>query len=160
MRLTGFVYIFTLGSIIHQCGTTQQKDLNQFMVDSWQTSFIKITMPTHMGSDTTSVYEDKFTKKNTFLAQSVYRNDGTFEAWYLSPKGERKNRTTGQWQASGDSLNLSYVFNKKDVRVHYQITETNEGFEGVSVSDWDNDGVKDDTLIMRTKRIDLTVEKK
>lgn len=53
----------------------------------------------------------------------------------------------------GDSLQVSFFYNNKEMKVSYKITKTEEGFMGESKYDWDNDGVADDFLTMKTKEI-------
>lgn len=125
------------------------------MLNTWQTSYIKIEMPTAYGKDSTYVFEDNFSKKNAILAQSIYKNDGTFTAWYLHPNKTKTGETHGTWKIKGDSLLISYTYLGKESNPSYYITKTNEGFEAKSIYDWDNDKEKDDILIMKTKKINF-----
>lgn len=125
------------------------------MVNSWQTSYIRISMPTHQGSDTIHVFEDDFMSSNGMKAQSQYHSDGTFESWYVHD-GKESNRTSGKWKIIGeDSLQIEYHYDNRDVKTTYFINAIEDGFKGVNIYDWDNDGVKDDTLLMKTKSIEL-----
>lgn len=155
-----FILFFTLifSVFFKQCNKLSKPHLDEFMIGSWQTSYIKIKMPTHNGSDTISVYEDSFVTKNAYRAQSTYHDDKTFDAWYLSPKGEQRGKTTGEWTTKGDSLVISYTNNEEYIEVTYFIKQLGNAFSGRSISDWDNDEVEDDTLIMRGNRIELENE--
>lgn len=152
MRLITILCFVSLGGTLNSCNSSSL-DLDRFMLSSWQTSYIKITMPTYQSSDTTSIFEDSFQKPGSVVAQSTYHFDKTFEAWYLSPEGKQMNKSFGNWATNGDSLILSYTYNKKEVNISYFIEQRNDEFSGKSISDWDNDGIHDDTLIMRSRKI-------
>lgn len=51
-----------------------------FMVDSWETTYLKIEMYTVNKTDSLQVYEDKFDDNPELVAQSKYNKDGTFSA--------------------------------------------------------------------------------
>lgn len=123
------------------------------MVADWQTTYLKIEMPTYMNSDSTYVFEDRFENNPTRVAQSSYRNDGTFSAWFLTSDGVKVDETTGTWFVEKDSLQVSFFYGGKQVVTRYFIEETPEGFKGTNRYDWDNDGANDDLLLMKTKRI-------
>lgn len=135
----------------------QEKPLSEYMVENWQTSYIKIDMPTYKKSDSTFVYEDDFSKADAALAKSSYVADGSFTAWYET-KGKPTVPTKGTWSAKKDSLFISYFYDGRTVNVAYKIEKTEEGFLGKSIYDWDEDGEFDDTLIMKTKRITAPVK--
>lgn len=122
------------------------------MLHTWETEYIKITMPTQNGTDSLFVYEDDFSKPNSIKAQSIYFSDGTFESWYLK-NNKPMNKTKGNWHTKGDSLYIDYFYNQRQVKATYFIKITKNGFHGKSIYDWDNDGQKDDTLIMKSKRL-------
>lgn len=156
MRLLFLIYFLAASSLVNQCDSRKTSNLDKFMQSSWQTSYIKITMPTHTGTDTMFIFEDSFKSANSIKAQSIYLANHTFEAWYLSSEGEQLNKTSGQWNTKGlDTLILSYTYNDRIVEVNYFIQPEKDGFLGRSIHDWDNDGIKDDTLIMKSKRIQL-----
>ena len=129
--------------------------LKDFMVGNWETQYIKIEMPTVNKTDSTSVFEDDFSKPNTGRAQSTYNNDGTFSAWFKQPDGKKVGETKGTWKTKGDSLYVDYPYLGKQVQAWYFIKQNNNKFEGKVVYDWDGDGEFDDTLQMKSKRIDL-----
>lgn len=136
--------------------TTASKPLlKNFIVGSWQTTYLKITYPTANDTDSTSVFEDDFSKPTAGKAQSTYNNDGTFTAWFIQPDGKKVGETTGKWSTKGDSLLVDYPYLGNQVKAWYTIKQTEKGFNGTSIFDWDNDGENDDTLIMKTKRINL-----
>ncbi len=143
--------IFVLGILIAAC--TNEKSLQEYMTGSWQTTYLKIKMPTYQKSDALEIYEDKFDKNPTLIAQSTYNADGTFNAWFINKKGEKVSETDGKWSTEKDSLFVAFFYNDKEIKVSYHITKTDEGFLGKSTNDWDNDGEFDDFLIMKTKRI-------
>lgn len=148
-----FTIIF--GLVLMSCKTSEEKKLNDFMVASWQTSYIKIEMPTANGKDSATVYEDDFSKKGVTIAQSKYHKDGTFKAWYVKADGTKMGETNGKWHVKNDSLFVEYIFQGKTAKPSYFITKTTNGFEGKSIYDWDGDGEKDDVLLMKSKRINL-----
>jgi len=131
----------------------REKSLNEYMVDTWETTYLKIEMPTFQKSDSTSVFEDTFQNNPLRRAQSSYKNDGTFVAWFLDRENKRQGDAPGKWKMEGDSLHIEYFYGGRDVKVAYHIQKTEEGFVGVSKYDWDEDGEFDDLLTMRTKRI-------
>lgn len=135
--------------------TSEEKNLNKFMLGSWQTEYIKIEMATVNKTDSLQVFEDDFSKQNSGRAQSMYKKDGTFSAWFLQPDGKRVGETVGNWKTKGDSLFVDYPYVGKQVQAWYHIKQKENGFEGTVIYDWDNDGEFDDTLFMKTKRIDL-----
>ena len=134
--------------------------LKEYMTNSWQTSYIKIEMPTYQKKDTINVFEDTFENNPPRIAQSQYNADGTFVAWYVTPTGFRLGDTPGTWTAAGDSLFIEYEYNGTLRKVPYHIKRVKEGFEATSKYDWDEDGEYDDILFMRTKRIVLEEEEK
>ena len=123
------------------------------MADSWETTYIKIDMPTYQKTDSTFVFEDDFKNNPPRRARSIYKADGTFTAWYVNQKEEKKEESIGKWNVRNDSLFVEYFYNGKNVKTAYSIKKSAEGFIGKSVFDWDNDGEFDDVLIMKTKRI-------
>lgn len=135
---------------------TDKKDLRQFMINSWQTTYIKIEMPTYNNSDSLYVYEDRFETKPTLIAQSQYHKDGTFSAWYLTQDGEKQSESKGVWEVQGDSLTVNYTYNNQEQHYSYHIQMMDSGFVASSLSDWDNDGKKDDLLLMKTKSVKFT----
>ena len=100
MKTKLILFAFIFGMLFAAC-KKEKKSLNDFMIGNWQTEYIKIEMPTVNKTDSTSVFEDDFSKPNVGRAQS-----------------------------------------------------TDEGFTGKVIYDWDNDGEFDDTLIMKTKRLE------
>lgn len=151
MKLKNVVIIIFFGTVIVSC--KKEKLLQDYMVDSWQTTYLKIEMPTYEKSDSLEIYEDKFENSPELIAQSTYKKDGTFSAWFLNKKGEKISNSEGKWSAQNDSLNVEFFYNGKSMQVSYHITKTAEGFLGKSLYDWDNDGEFDDLLTMKTKRI-------
>lgn len=147
-----FLFLF-FGIFLMACNN--DKNLDVFMVDSWQTTYLKIEMPTYKKSDSLEIYEDKFDKKTSLFAQSTYHADGTFSAWFINQKGEKIANSSGKWHTQGDSLNVHFFYNGKQMEIQYKITKTSEGFIGNSTYDWDEDGDLDDLLTMKTKRIQL-----
>ena len=92
----------------------QKPNLQEYMVDSWQTTYLKIDMPTFQKSDSTNVFEDKFENNPQITARSSYSSDGTFMAWYLNQNGEIiGEKTPGTWQVKGDSLYVQYDYEGK-----------------------------------------------
>ena len=153
MRTSYIITVIIFGILFAACKQEKKAALNDYMVGSWQTEYIKIEMPTINKTDSTSVFEDNFSKPNTGRAQSTYKKDGTFKAWFQQPNGKKTGETNGYWKTKNDSLYVDYPYLGKQVQAWYKITKTKEGFEGKVVYDWDNDGEFDDTLIMKTKRI-------
>ena len=50
-----FIYVFLFfGMLFVSCST--DKNSKEFMVNSWQTTYLKIEMPTHQKSDSLNVY--------------------------------------------------------------------------------------------------------
>lgn len=151
MKKIAFILLF--GIVFVSCN--QEKALQEYMTKSWQTDYIKIEMPTYRSSDSTYVFEDDFKNNPPRIAQSQYKSDGTFVAWYLDPSGNRLGDAPGTWKIKGDSLMIEYEYNGRVSKVSYHIKKTEEGFEGTSKYDWDEDGENDDLLIMKTKQIEL-----
>ncbi len=127
--------------------------LQKFMIGDWETSYIKITYPTYKKSDSTYVFEDDFSKPNSGKAQSTYKKDGTFSAWFLLANKKKVGETTGNWKTKGDSLHVDYQYQGKQVQAWYAIQPTEKGFQGKVIYDWDDDTEFDDELLMKTKRL-------
>jgi hypothetical protein len=149
MKKIAFILVF--GMLFLAC--KQEESLKEYMTDSWQTTYMKIEMPTVQKSDSTSVFEDKFEGKSARVAQSSYKDDGTFVAWFLDKEGKRQTESSGTWEVKKDSLRIEFFYGGRDVKVWYHIEKTKEGFQGTSKYDWDEDGEFDDLLVMKTKRI-------
>lgn len=135
--------------------TPKEKTLKDYMTDSWQTTYIKIEMPTFQKSDSTSVFEDKFENNPARIVQSRYKKDGTFSTWSLNREGKRYGDSSGTWKIKKDSLYLEFFYDGREVKEAYRIEKIENGFKGISKYDWDKDGEYDDLLTMKTKRIDL-----
>ena len=151
MKLKSIFYLAVFGMLFAAC--KNEKSLSDYMTTDWQTSYIKIEMPTAYGKDSLQVYEDDFSKKNAVIAQSSYKNDGTFKAWYIRPDGSKAGESDGKWKVEGDSLFIEYSVQGKLIKPSYYIEKTDEGLLAKSKHDWDNDGEFDDFLIMKTKKL-------
>ena len=151
MKVKTFLMLLVVfGMFFASC--KQNLSTKEFMVDSWETTYLKIEMPTYNKSDSLVIFEDKFDNNPARIAQSKYNADGTFSAWFIN-KGEEKGESKGTWNVKSDSLYIAFFYGGRDVKVAYYITKTDEGFLGESKYDWDEDGEIDDTLLMKTKRI-------
>ena len=145
-----FILIFSI-TLIYAC---QKKSMDEFdMVNKWQTTYLKVEMPTASKSDSLKVIEDRFDNNPERVAQSQYFADGTFSAWFLTKEGKQVDRTTGKWSMKEDTLFVDFVYGWKTVTVGYKIIPIENGFKGISKYDWDNDGEYDDLLTMKTKMI-------
>ena len=153
MKTKSYFFILLFGILFASCEPAlSTKD---FMVDSWETTYLKIEMYTVNNTDSLHVYEDKFDNNPELVARSQYNNDGTFSAWFKNTKGEQISKAIGKWDVVGDSLKVSYNYGGKEKNVSYLIERTTEGFIGTSKYDWDEDGTLDDLLTMKTKRIKI-----
>ncbi|MGB1041935.1 MAG: hypothetical protein ACPGU6_00945 [Tenacibaculum sp.] len=141
------------GMLFAACKQEKKDNLQEYMIGNWQTEYIKIEMPTINKTDSTSVFEDDFSKPNVGRAQSAYYKDGTFSAWFKQADGKKVGETKGNWKTKNDSLYVDYPYLGKQVQAWYKINKTQQGFDGKVIYDWDNDGEFDDTLFMKTKRI-------
>ena len=150
-----FACIILLGFLFISCSSSKGKPLQNYMIGHWQTEYIRIEMTTVNKSDSVSVFEDDISKPKTGRAQSNYKKDGTFSVWFKTPEGKRIGETNGNWHTKSDSLYVDYFYSGKQVQAWYLITKTSEGFNGKAIYDWDSDGEFDDTLFMKTKRLDL-----
>lgn len=151
MKMKKIIFIFFFGMLIVAC--KKEKSLETYMIASWQTTYLKLEMPTYEKSDSLYVFEDKFDKDPALIARSVYHKDGTFDAWFVNKEGEKISESDGNWFVKNDSLFVDFTYNNQNIKVGYHIEKTSEGFLGKSVFDWDNDGAFDDFLTMKTKRI-------
>ncbi|QXP73034.1 hypothetical protein H0I31_04875 [Tenacibaculum sp. AHE15PA] len=145
--------IISFGILFVSCNQHKKTTLSNYLVGNWETTYLKIKMITVNKTDSTSVFEDDFNKPNSGKAQSSYKKDGTFSAWFKQPNGEKLDQTNGKWKMKKDSLFIDYFYMGKQVQAWYKIQQIENGFKGTSIYDWDNDGQADDTLIMNTKRI-------
>ena len=151
MKVKTFLAIAVFGMLFVAC--KNEKSLSDYMITDWQTSYIKIEMPTAYGKDSLQVYEDNFSKENAVFAQSSYKNDGTFNAWYIKPNGAKAGESKGKWKVEGDSLFIEYSVQGKLIKPSYYIEKTKEGLLAKSKHDWDNDGASDDFLTMELKNL-------
>lgn len=153
MKLKKLTILLSVVAMATACTKTEQKPLNEFMLGKWQTKYIKIDMPTAANTDSTIVFEEKFDKPNPTVAQSIYKADGTFTSWFLKPDGTKESETIGKWETKGDSLFVDYKHIGKNVKAWYYIKQLKNGFEGTSVHDWDWDNEHDDTLFMKSEKL-------
>ncbi|CAM1341621.1 hypothetical protein [Tenacibaculum amylolyticum] len=156
MNIRLFSILVSFGLIFAACKSekkTQKKSLQDYMVGSWETSYIKIDYPTYKKADSAFVFEDDFSSPTSGRAQSKYNADGTFSAWFKQPDSSKVGETTGNWKTKGDSLYIDYPYLGKQVEAWYLIKPTKEGFEGTVIYDWDDDGESDDTLFMKSKKL-------
>lgn len=151
MKLKYILLFIVFGMLFAAC--SKEKSIKKFMVDSWQTTYLKIEMHTVNNTDSLQVYEDKFENNPELVAQSKYNKDGTFSAWFKNLKGEKISPSEGTWNVINDSLFVEFNYNGRDMKVGCHITATQERFIGKSSYDWDEDGFFDDILTMKTKRI-------
>lgn len=131
----------------------EEKSLDRYMVGTWETSYLRIEYTTYQKTDSSFVFEDNFSKPNTGRAQSEYKNNGTFTAWFKQPNGSKVGETNGNWKTKGDSLYVDYTYLGKQVQTWYVIKPTEEGFTGKVMYDWDDDKEFDDILLMKTKKL-------
>lgn len=155
MKTKQFGFIALFGMLFASC--SQEQSTKEYLTDSWETSYIKIEMPTYQKSDSTFIFEDDFKINPPRRARSKYNDDGTFSAWFVNQKDEKQGESSGKWKVKNDSLFIEYFYLGRDIKVRYLIERTAEGFIGESTYDWDDDGAFDDFLIMKTKRV--TIEK-
>ncbi|WP_439129823.1 hypothetical protein [Polaribacter sp.] len=151
MKLKISIYFLVFCMLFAAC--SKEKSIENFMVDSWQTTYLKIEMNTVNKTDSLQVYEDKFDNNPELIAQSKYNKDGTFSAWFKNQKGEKISPSNGTWSVINDSLFVEYHYNGRDMKVGYHIKKTDKGFVAKSKYDWDEDGDYDDILTMKTKKI-------
>ena len=136
-------------------GCQSEKSLKEYMTDSWQTTYIKLKMPSYEKSDSLQVFEDHFENNPERIAQSKYNQDGTFSAWFVERDGSIVEDSNGKWKVDKDSLFIEFFYDGRDMKVSYHIEKIKEGFKATSKYDWDNDGEFDDLLEIKTKRIVL-----
>ncbi|MBL4605363.1 MAG: hypothetical protein JKY02_06830 [Flavobacteriaceae bacterium] len=153
MTLKNLLPCLVFGILFASC--KKENTLQDYMADSWQTTYLKIEMPTFQKSDSINVFEDKFENNPARIAQSSYNEDGTFVAWFLDKERKRQGDSSGKWNVKGDSLYVAFFYGGRDVKVAYHIQMTEGGFIGTCIYDWDEDGEFDDLLVMKTKRINL-----
>lgn len=151
MKVDNLFLIIVFGLLFTSC--KKEKTLQEYLTDSWQTTYLKIEMPTVNKTDSLSVYEDKFDDDPEIIAQSKYNADGTFSAWFINKKGEKNSESKGTWSLKKDSLHIAYFYRGRDIKVAYLVIKTAAGFNAKSLFDWDEDGEFDDTLLMKTKHI-------
>ncbi len=159
MKIKYFFTALIFGILFVACKQEKKEPttllLKEYMIGSWETTYLKIKYLTANETDSTVVFEDDFSKPNSGKGQSVYNHDGTFSAWFLQTNGKKVGKTKGKWKTNGDSLFVNYQYLEKQVQAWYNVTQTNAGFSAVSTYDWDDDGEFDDTLLMITKKIQL-----
>lgn len=155
MKKIKIVISFIMIMLLALACKEKKKPLSTYMIGNWETSYIKIEMATVNKTDSTSVFEDDFSKPNSGKAQSNYKKDGTFTAWFKLADGKKTGETGGIWKTKNDSLYVEYPYLGKQVKAWYRITQTSEGFDGKVIYDWDNDGDSDDILYMKSKKIAL-----
>ena len=151
MKFFRFSILLLFGMLFVACA--KEQSLQNYMVNSWQTTYLEIEMPTYQSSDSTYTFIDKFDNNPELIAQSKYNDDGTFSAWFINTKGEKINNSNGTWLVKNDSLHVEFFYNGVTTKASYAIEETENGFIGKSKYDWDNDGEFDDLLTMKTKRL-------
>ncbi len=151
MKIKFFLFTVLFGMLFASC--SREKSTEEYLIDSWETTYLKIDMPTYQKSDSTVVFEDEFLNNPPRRAQSKYNRDGTFSAWFINQKGEKQGESTGNWNVKNDSLFVEFFYEGRDVKVGYLIEKTVAGFVGKCKYDWDVDGEFDDVLLMKTKRI-------
>jgi len=151
MKTKTFLLILIFGTFFVSC--KQEQSLKEYMVNSWETTYLKLEMPTYQKSDSLQVYEDRFDDNPERIARSKYNPDGTFIAWFVTQQGETISDSNGKWNVENDSLFVDFFYGGKDVKASYHITKTADGFLGKSKYDWDNDGDFDDVLTMKVKKI-------
>jgi len=151
MKIESFLFAVLFGILFASC--SKDKSIKNYVIDSWETTYLKIEMKTYQKSDSTFVFEENFLNNPLIKVQSKYNKDGTFSAWFINRKGDKKSESTGKWHVKNDSLFVDFFYGGSHVKAGYLIEKTIEGFKGTSKYDWDKDGEYDDFLIMKTKRL-------
>lgn len=147
--------LFFLAFILIILSCKKKDTLQEYMIGSWETTYIRIEMPTFMKSDSTNIFEDTFDNNPTRIVQSTYNKDGSFSTWSLNQEKKKYGESKGTWNIKGDSLYIEFFYDGRNVKEAYQIQKIENGFQGKSKYDWDNDGEFDDNLLMKTKKLVL-----
>ena len=151
MKTKTLFFIALFGMLFASC--EPELSTKDYMINSWETTYLKIEMETVNNTDSLNVVEDKFDNNPELVAQSKYNKDGTFSAWFKNKQGNHVSNSSGKWNVVEDSLTVEFHYGGRDMKVSYHITKTENGFVGKSIYDWDNDGKFDDLLTMKTKII-------
>ncbi|MCL7752867.1 hypothetical protein [Polaribacter sp. Z022] len=151
MKTKTLFFITLFGMLFASC--EPELSTKDYMINSWETTYLKIEMETVNNTDSLNVVEDKFDNNPELVAQSKYNKDGTFSAWFKNKQGNHVSNSSGKWNVVDDSLTVEFHYGGRDMKVSYHITKTENGFVGKSKYDWDNDGKFDDLLTMKTKII-------
>ena len=151
MKTKTLFFISLFGMLFASC--EPELSTKDYMINSWETTYLKIEMETVNNTDSLNVVEDKFDNNPELVAQSKYNKDGTFSAWFKNKQGNHVSNSSGKWNVVEDSLTVEFHYGGRDMKVSYHITKTENGFVGKSIYDWDNDGKFDDLLTMKTKII-------
>ncbi|WP_298882195.1 hypothetical protein [uncultured Polaribacter sp.] len=151
MKTKTLFFITLFGMLFASC--EPELSTKDYMINSWETTYLKIEMETVNNTDSLNVVEDKFDNNPELVAQSKYNKDGTFSAWFKNKQGNHVSNSSGKWNVVEDSLTVEFHYGGRDMKVSYHITKTENGFVGKSKYDWDNDGKFDDLLTMKTKII-------
>ena len=123
MKTKTFLYIAVFGTLFASCNL--EKSTKEYMTDSWETTYLKIDMMTYQKSDSTFVFEDDFKNNPPRRAQSTYNKDGTFSAWFINQKGEKKEESVGKWNVKNDSLLIEYFYGGRAVSYTHLTLPTN-----------------------------------
>lgn len=150
--MKNIIYLWLSFFCLSACKT--EFNLKKYMVGSWETTYIKV-ITTKNKLDETQVYEDDFKKPQSVKAQSTYYDNGSFKAWYIMPNGEKKGETLGKWQCANDTLKVNYKYNGRTIKAKYKVEKTKNGFKAKSIYDWNNNGIANDTLYMKSKKIEI-----
>ncbi|MEZ4978197.1 MAG: hypothetical protein R2772_02770 [Chitinophagales bacterium] len=127
-------------------------EIDMAMVGIWYSNVLDIVFDFDSDSAKQIVVLKKDFPEKLGIAEveAIYKEDGSFSSSYFGLDGTILQTEEGTWYAKGDSLYIAYFSEgiEKTFAYHYEVKE----LEGVftSLMDWDQDGSKDDRLILKS----------
>lgn len=95
MKTLRIIVLFCTAIAIVSCATEEEK-MTSYMTGKWESSYLKLELPTFQKKDTLIEYDIDFQNpddpraKQQGKSYSLHKADGTFETWQ-----EKKRKTNG-----------------------------------------------------------------
>ena len=132
------------------------KSTEEQLVGEWRNTYLKVTMPGHKNTDTTSVLEvTEATWQEQLKIQPIrtfFRSDGTFNSEHRNLNDSIVYNPAGKWFVRDNTLHMTDTFPKPGVTYKFKVDINDRIAEFRGLLDWDGDGKEDDEYIGRQRK--------
>lgn len=147
-KIIGTLILGTL--VIWACQREEQQekattvDLKAALPGTWETKYLQIKMPTHNGSDSTSVFEasEEYWEAKFFVKpyRTFFSPEQKYHTVHRGLQGQVISESRGMWNTFGDTL----LMIEEGSTVQYKLLVEKGQAHFSALLDWDQDGEEDD----------------